>query len=707
MTNNNSSSTASGSSSADELAATLEQRAQSLTSPQSAAWLCLRWAEQCNSTEPAFVLHDGESKTGETWHLTFLQALLRSSAFEATLEKCSKTPALRLTLQEPPGDQPSPLAGALQALAQVLLVPGAMELWPVLLQTVLTGDSAGGPLPWGSWARRLLAGLKKSWRCDALPGTLKLLEKDLAAATQQHAQPGAPSSKGDRPTARTSSSGSGEASINVPRSKQDIKARMLRQQMPQAAAKAVDLRSRTEFLCKVCELLSTTKALVTNTHVVEQLLADAGVASDVASQSSVGAAKAGNGFGEVGLGLQEQITGVMLTQESFSERRSVLMDERDRLNRRMREIDEEVAQINQEESACAQRIQALRLQFENNKDHFDGLQSHSLCSQRLLSDRKSKAATLQECAEAALQVAKVSASQQASDLSAQLQRRRADLIGACSAYLQQERLRLDLAGECLTVSASGRPQVTPQEDSLNGGEVAEETAEAVQVAQDVWRSAQAMLQRVDNIVGDSAAASSSTDDLGDMEVSPLASNGAARDAMDFFTQEAALGHRACFECESAEGDWASVSHGVYLCVECAGRHRGLGVHFSFVRSLSMDVWSNAQLQRMKLGGNKRFKAYLAGYPQLRGPVDSHGALMERYASRAVSYYRRSLAAECRGLPFTAAPPSANEGHLHAESAVRQVDSSGNSELEGERKALEAAYREHQRLLRDALAPSAI
>eukprot|EP00971_Amphidinium_carterae_P036890 725228-Amphidinium_carterae.3 len=93
-----------------------------------------------------------------------------------------------------------------------------------------------------------------------------------------------------------------------------------------------------------------------------------------------------------------------------------------------------------------------------------------------------------------------------------------------------------------------------------------------------------MLQRVDNIVGDSAAASSSTDDLGDMEVSPLASNGAARDAMDFFTQdtllwplqaialqqccvaacfqkipqEAALGHRACFECESAEVCLASI-----------------------------------------------------------------------------------------------------------------------------------------------------
>lgn len=33
---------------------------------------------------------------------------------------------------------------------------------------------------------------------------------------------------------------------------------------------------------------------------------------------------------------------------------------------------------------------------------------------------------------------------------------------------------------------------------------------------------------------------------------------------------------------------------------CSGKHRGLGVHLSFVRSITMDSWKDLELEKMKV-----------------------------------------------------------------------------------------------------------
>jgi hypothetical protein len=68
---------------------------------------------------------------------------------------------------------------------------------------------------------------------------------------------------------------------------------------------------------------------------------------------------------------------------------------------------------------------------------------------------------------------------------------------------------------------------------------------------------------------------------------------------------------------------------------------GLGVHLSFIRSLTMDKWSEDQMNKMRHGGNAPFREFMENYGPEGGYVKKQ-SIAEKYKTWAAAQYREKV-----------------------------------------------------------------
>ncbi|XP_050371754.1 ADP-ribosylation factor GTPase-activating protein AGD5 [Argentina anserina] len=147
-------------------------------------------------------------------------------------------------------------------------------------------------------------------------------------------------------------------------------------------------------------------------------------------------------------------------------------------------------------------------------------------------------------------------------------------------------------------------------------------------------------------------------------------------------------NRECADCKAKGPRWASVNLGIFVCMQCSGIHRSLGVHISKVRSATLDTWLPEQVAFIQSMGNEKANSYW------------EAELPPNYDRVGIENFIRAKYEDKRWVAKDGKPKSPSRGREETASThwQRPVESSGHGYIAksekkfGERKSTQTASR---------------